>query len=97
MAVAQGRAGRSPGQDADRLQRVDDRPYAVGSRRGESGVSLLTIRTGLVPPTINYRNPDPDIPMDVVPNEARRASIRSVLSSSFGFGGQNASLILAAP
>ena len=63
----------------------------------EAVFSLLTIRTGVVPPTINYRNPDPDIPMDVVPNEARKATIRTVLSNSFGFGGQNASLVLAAP
>src|SRR5690606_15977531 len=62
----------------------------------EAVFSLLTIRTGVVPPTINYRNPDPDVPLDVVPNEARRATVRTVLSNSFGFGGQNASLILAA-
>jgi len=62
----------------------------------EAVFSLLTIRTGVVPPTINYRNPDPAIPLDVVPNEARRATVRTVLSNSFGFGGQNASLILAA-
>ena len=62
----------------------------------EAVFSLLTIRSGIIPPTINYRNPDPEIPMDVVPNQAREASVRTVLSNSFGFGGQNVSLVLAA-
>jgi len=62
----------------------------------EAVFSLLSINTGVVPPTINYCNPDPDIPMDVVPNNARAAEVRTVLSNSFGFGGQNVSLVLAA-
>ena len=62
----------------------------------EAVFSLLSINTGVVPPTINYRNPDPDVPLDVVPNTARRTAVRTVLSNSFGFGGQNASLVLAA-
>ncbi|MCL4768271.1 MAG: beta-ketoacyl-ACP synthase [Hyphomicrobiaceae bacterium] len=62
----------------------------------EAVFSLLSISNGVVPPTINYRNPDPDIPMDVVPDTSRSASVRTVLSNSFGFGGQNASLVLAA-
>jgi 3-oxoacyl-[acyl-carrier-protein] synthase II len=63
----------------------------------EAVFSLLTIQTGLLPPTINYRVPDPEIPMDVVANVARRSDARTVLSNSFGFGGQNVSLVLGAP
>ena len=47
-----------------------------------------------LPPTINYEIPDPAIPFDVVPNKARDARVTAVMSNSFGFGGQNASLIL---
>ncbi len=63
----------------------------------EAVFSLLTIRTGTLPPTINYTVPDPEIPLDVVPNVARSAPVETVLSNSFGFGGQNVSLVLAAP
>ena len=62
----------------------------------EAAVSLLTIRHGRLPPTINYAVPDPAIPLDVVPNVARDADVRVVLSNSFGFGGQNTCLLLAA-
>ncbi|GGD86660.1 beta-ketoacyl-ACP synthase II [Aureimonas endophytica] len=61
----------------------------------EAVFSLLTIREGLLPPTINYDLPDPAIALDTVPNEARRAEVGAVLSNSFGFGGQNVSLVLA--
>ncbi|NJS39397.1 MAG: hypothetical protein HC783_10675, partial [Rhodobacteraceae bacterium] len=59
----------------------------------EAVVSLLTITNGRIPPTINYREPDPNIPLDVVPNQARDASVRRVISNSFGFGGQNTCLV----
>jgi 3-oxoacyl-[acyl-carrier-protein] synthase II len=62
----------------------------------EAVFSFLTMRDGVIPPTINYDNPDPDIPLDVVPNVKREARVRTVLSNSFGFGGQNACLVLAA-
>ena len=58
--------------------------------------SLLTIRDGRLPPTINHDTPDPAIPLDVVPNAARDAGVRRVLSNSFGFGGQNVCLVLGA-
>lgn len=63
----------------------------------EAVFSLLTIQTGTLPPTINYDNPDPAIPLDVVPNVKRDANVTAILSNSFGFGGQNASLVVAAP
>jgi len=62
----------------------------------EAVMSLLTIATGRLPPTINYQVPDPAIPLDVVPNVARDADVRFVLSNSFGFGGQNTCLVFGA-
>jgi 3-oxoacyl-[acyl-carrier-protein] synthase II len=61
----------------------------------EAAFSLMTMREGLIPPTINYDHPDPAIDFDVVPNVSRRASVGAVLSNSFGFGGQNACLVMA--
>jgi 3-oxoacyl-[acyl-carrier-protein] synthase II len=61
----------------------------------EAAFSVLTLNEGLLPPTINYAQPDPAIPLDVVPNEARRADVAFILSNSFGFGGQNVSLVLS--
>jgi len=60
----------------------------------EAIFSLLTLEHQRIPPTINYEFPDPAIPFDVVPNKARDARVTAVMSNSFGFGGQNASLIL---
>ena len=62
----------------------------------EAIFSIKTIEEGIIPPTINYRHPDPSIDLDVVPNVARRAPVSRVLSNSFGFGGQNACLVIAA-
>jgi len=63
----------------------------------EAVFSFLSIESGLLPPTINYAVPDPEIPIDVVPNAARSTGVQTVLSNSFGFGGQNVSLVLGAP
>jgi 3-oxoacyl-[acyl-carrier-protein] synthase II len=60
----------------------------------EAIFSLLTLEHQRIPPTINYDIPDPAIPFDVVGNKARDARVTAVMSNSFGFGGQNASLIL---
>jgi 3-oxoacyl-[acyl-carrier-protein] synthase II len=60
----------------------------------EAVFSLLTLQHQRIPPTINYEVPDPAIPLDVVPNKARDANVRHALSNSFGFGGQNVSLVM---
>ncbi len=61
----------------------------------EAVFSLLTLEHQRIPPTINHNVPDPGIPLDVVPNVARDAKVTHVISNSFGFGGQNVSLVLA--
>ena len=58
-------------------------------------ICLLAIRDGVLPPTINYHTPDPDCDLDYVPNEARQARCDHALSNSFGFGGQNISLVVS--
>jgi 3-oxoacyl-[acyl-carrier-protein] synthase II len=61
----------------------------------EAVFTLMTIDRGVIPPTINYTEADPAIPLDVVPNVARVAKIDRAISNSFGFGGQNVSLVMA--
>jgi 3-oxoacyl-[acyl-carrier-protein] synthase II len=60
----------------------------------EAVITLITLDRQLLPPTINYQVPDPALQLDVVPNVARDAKVRHALSNSFGFGGQNVSLVL---
>jgi 3-oxoacyl-[acyl-carrier-protein] synthase II len=60
----------------------------------EAVFTLLTLQNQRIPPTINYVVPDPAIPLDVVPNKARDASLHHAISNSFGFGGQNVSLVM---
>ena len=60
----------------------------------EAAASILTLQHQKLPPTINYHVPDPAIPLDVVPNVARDAKVGRVVSSSFGFGGQNVCLVM---
>ena len=68
--------------------------HLLGAAGGlESIISVKTIQTGLVPPTINYEEPDPDCDLDYVPNLHRSAPVRTVLSNNLGFGGQNAALV----
>jgi 3-oxoacyl-[acyl-carrier-protein] synthase II len=62
----------------------------------EAITCLLAIRDGVIPPTINYETPDPECDLDYVPNQAREAPVNAALSNSFGFGGQNISLIFSA-
>jgi len=68
--------------------------HLLGGAGGlEAGVATLVLRDQILPPTINYENPDPDCDLDYVPNRARPASVEYVLSNSFGFGGTNAALL----
>ena len=71
----------------------------VGHLLGATGAteliaSILTIKNGLIPPTINYQNPDPECDLDYVPNQARKQTVNIAMSNSFGFGGHNAILIV---
>ena len=59
----------------------------------EAAISVLALQHGIIPPTINFRTPDPDCDLDYVPNVARPAALRAVMTNSLGFGGHNASLI----
>ncbi len=61
----------------------------------EAAFTLLTLQHQRIPPTINHAVPDPAIPLDVVPNVARDATVRRAMSNSFGFGGQNVCLVMA--
>jgi 3-oxoacyl-[acyl-carrier-protein] synthase II len=64
---------------------------AAGST--EAIFSLLTLRDGILPPTLNYEEPDPECDLDYVPNAARRQTVSVAMSNAFGFGGTNATLI----
>ena len=91
---------RSFGAAADRLA-VSSTKSVTGHLLGAAGAveaifSILAIRDQLVPPTINLDNPDPACDLDYVANAARDASIKTVMSNSFGFGGTNASLVFRA-
>jgi 3-oxoacyl-[acyl-carrier-protein] synthase II len=71
----------------------------VGHLLGASGAveaiaTVLSIRDGIVPPTINYENPDPECDLDYVPNQARRLTVNHAISNSFGFGGHNAIIVV---
>ena len=60
----------------------------------EAAICIMAIRNGIIPPTINLVNPDPECDLDYVPNIARRAEVNTALSNSFGFGGHNSTLII---
>jgi 3-oxoacyl-[acyl-carrier-protein] synthase II len=64
-----------------------------GAGAVESIASILAMRHGVIPPTINYVHPDPECDLDYVPNEPRERDIHVAMSNSFGFGGHNAVLI----
>ena len=59
----------------------------------ESIACIMALKHGVLPPTINYENPDPECDLDCVPNEARQAAVENVLNNSFGFGGHNVALV----
>jgi 3-oxoacyl-[acyl-carrier-protein] synthase II len=64
-----------------------------GAGAVEAVVSIMVIREGIIPPTINLENPDPKCDLDYVPNKARKTEVRAAMSNSFGFGGHNTSLV----
>ena len=69
--------------------------HLLGAAGGmEAIICALAIETGIIPPTINYENPDPECDLDYVPNKARERAVTVSMSNSFGFGGTNASIIL---
>jgi 3-oxoacyl-[acyl-carrier-protein] synthase II len=68
--------------------------HLLGGAGGlEAGISVLALRDGILPPTINQFNSDPECDLDYVPNKARKQTVDYALSNSFGFGGTNAALI----
>jgi 3-oxoacyl-[acyl-carrier-protein] synthase II len=82
------------GAHADRLA-VSSNKSMIGHTLGAAGavsglVAVLTIRDGVMPPTINSETPDPACDLDYVPNQSRRANVNVAISNGFGFGGQNA-------
>ncbi|HST25554.1 MAG TPA: beta-ketoacyl-ACP synthase II [Gaiellaceae bacterium] len=87
------------GEERARQVPISSTKGATGHCLGAAGAveaifSLLAIRDGVLPPTINLENLDPTCDLDYIPNEARRAEVRTSVSNSFGFGGHNASLVL---
>jgi 3-oxoacyl-[acyl-carrier-protein] synthase II len=68
--------------------------HLLGGAGGvEAAFTVLTLHRGIIPPTVNYENADPDCDLDYVPNVSRRADVGVALSNSFGFGGTNATLV----
>ncbi len=68
--------------------------HLLGGAGGlEAGFTILALRDQILPPTINYENPDPECDLDYVPNQSRKAEVEYAISNSFGFGGTNAALV----
>jgi 3-oxoacyl-[acyl-carrier-protein] synthase II len=87
------------GEEAAYKTPISSTKGATGHCLGGAGAveaifSILAIRDGMLPPTINQENPDPECDLDYVPNQARKADVRITVSNSFGFGGHNASIVL---
>lgn len=68
--------------------------HMLGAAGGVEAIfSILALKYGIIPPTINYETPDPECDLDYVPNQARQQNIKTAMSNSFGFGGTNATLM----
>ncbi len=88
------------GEENARATPISSTKGATGHCLGAAGAveaifSILAVRNGLLPPTINYENPDPECDLDYVPNQAREADVRVAVNNSFGFGGHNACVVFA--
>jgi 3-oxoacyl-[acyl-carrier-protein] synthase II len=87
------------GEENARNTPVSSTKGATGHCLGAAGAveamfSILAIDRGVLPPTINYEDPDPECDLDYIPNESREADVRVAVSNSFGFGGHNATIVL---
>ena len=87
------------GEDNARKTPVSSTKGATGHCLGASGAveamfSTLAVERGVLPPTINYEDPDPECDLDYIPNESREADVRTAVSNSFGFGGHNATIVV---
>src|SRR5215216_228030 len=87
------------GEEHARKTPVSSTKGATGHCLGAAGAveamfSVLAVQNGVLPPTINYEDPDPECDLDYIPNESREADVRVAVSNSFGFGGHNATIVL---
>jgi 3-oxoacyl-[acyl-carrier-protein] synthase II len=90
---------RALGDENARSTPVSSTKGATGHCLGAAGAveaifSVLAVKHGVLPPTINYDEPDPECDLDYIPNEAREADVRTAMSNSFGFGGHNAAIVV---
>jgi len=99
--VAETRAIKMVYGDQARRLAISSTKSSIGHLLGASGgvetvVTIMALRNGVAPPTINLDEPDPECDLDYVPNEPRDCRIRRAMNNSFGFGGHNAAMIFGA-
>ena len=87
------------GEEAARKTPISSTKGSTGHCLGAAGgveaiFSTFAVQKGVLPPTINYEQPDPKCDRDYIPNEPRKADVRTAVSNSFGFGGHNASIVI---
>jgi 3-oxoacyl-[acyl-carrier-protein] synthase II len=89
------------GDDADRLAVTSPKSMTGHATAGAGGISLLAavmaMSDGVVSPTTNLDNPDPELDLDYIPNEAREVDVRAAMVNAFAFGGTNASVLVRRP